>query len=125
MRPRRKGQGELPYDYLLALKGFSILRAHGVATLDAVRAIEEAFPAISKLANKRGKIPKLRVRLVASRGKVRAATGRATAKSDTDEVGHIELNFSGIAGLLAFNDVQAVDDNHLESPPSASSVQKS
>jgi hypothetical protein len=104
MRPRRKGQEELPQEHLLALKAFSLLRAHGLRPAIAAAAIEAAYPAILTYTRE-SRVPspenyKVGVRLVTVRGKIVAAALDALPQAGVEEVGRVELDLRGIATLL-------------------------
>jgi hypothetical protein len=70
--PGRKGQSEFAPVCLLALKAFWILRSHDLATPDAVRAVEQAFTAMSRFVREPAQVPKL---TAISRKRTKSANG--------------------------------------------------
>jgi hypothetical protein len=104
MGRRKKGQGDLPREQLLALKAFALLRAHGLRASVAASTVERAFPTICTFANA-GKPPsggayKLGARLVSIRGRLRAIPIQDSAPRGAYEVGLIELDLRGVEALL-------------------------
>lgn len=104
MRPRRKGDGEIPREQLLALKLFGLLRAHGLRASIAVLAVEAAFPAITEFVCGGPLQPvcrnKVGVKMLFQRGRVVAVPIEALDRDRSSEVGRIELDLRGVSQLV-------------------------
>lgn len=105
MPRRQKGQAGFTHEQLLALKTFALLRTYGLNSRAAAEAVEASFPLMREMAAARDsslETPgKIRVRIVASRGKLSVTHLDEVQAAGALEVGHIEFDLRSISALLA------------------------